>query len=545
MIWLLGIPGFLLIVGGCAVVHGERDSDRLAGVRFERIQAAKSVTELDQWLAANQSLAQRLARSSGAFSGYGCISLNASNNKPEGESELESDSDPDADAIELEEDVDLDCVVVTGSRIMPEDIITNVQTSGIDEGGLLKRRGDHLLVLRGDEIFRIRIDSRDGPTLELEQSVSLTESAKGQEVWYDELLVFEQGAAVLSFDFGRSVTGLQLYRMGSGGNLTAAAHIEIQSEDYYSGSNYGLRLIGDRALFQVSVGLSPGASWEWPLWRSLDIRSEELTPDEWQPLIDVGDVLLPLVPISDPVIHATLLCEVEAMLAGSLDCAATGLIAEYWSELYVSRTAAYVAMDTWKDEAYLVEGASPWSWRARTDPKLQGMSETLIYRLPLDDSESVGAVFISGERGNQFSFREIGDGLVTVTELLPDPDARLLGVHQIPLDQFSGEASEARNPRIQTATLDVSHNHRTIRVADHHVLIGEHSLMVNDPTVPMEQTEFVVLSLLESVPERVILDQSVDRIEVLDGQIFVSGRGVAGKWSMSVLDPRSPDRVST
>lgn len=37
------------------------------------------------------------------------------------------------------------------------DSITNVQTAGVDEGGIVKRAGDHLVILRRGRLFTVRV----------------------------------------------------------------------------------------------------------------------------------------------------------------------------------------------------------------------------------------------------------------------------------------------------------------------------------------------------------------------------------------------------
>ncbi|MFN2334679.1 MAG: beta-propeller domain-containing protein [Wenzhouxiangellaceae bacterium] len=525
----------------CSLVDTARDADPLDGVRFDRLQSVQSERALEEWVTASGVLERRLAQIARTYSNYGCSSLNVSNF----EQELVTEPAPEPDSGEIEQSVDLDCVMVTGSRIMSKDMITNVQTADIDEGGLFKRRGDQLFVLRGDRIFRIRIDGPEGPVLQLEQSISLSDSGRVSGVWYDELMVFDEGAAILSFDFERAVTGLQFFYMDSDGYLTPAAHIEIRSEDYYSGSNYGMRLIDGRLLLQVSVGLGDGSRWQWPLWRSVARSIPGSETDGWQAMIDVEDVLLPLIPVSDPVIHTVLKCELDALMLGHMDCAATGLVGELWSELYVSQTAAYVAMDAWKEDAYVTDEFSPWAWGARADRTFSNLVETLIYRLPFDDDEVPGAVFVSGDRGDQFSFREVGSELIVITELQPGPKDRQMAVHRVPLSQFSQQLVSARSPRIETEVLGVSDQHRTIRVADQYVLMGEHGMMVRDTDEPSYQTELVILPLFERGSQRVTLNQSVDSIEPLDDRFFLSGRDFSGQWSMSLLAPNSPDYVAT
>src|SRR5205085_12446592 len=67
------------------------------------------------------------------------------------------------------------------------DGITNVQTVGVDEGGIVKKAGDYLVVLRRGRLFSIRANDKGM------QSIS-TVNAYGPDVngagaWYDEMLI--------------------------------------------------------------------------------------------------------------------------------------------------------------------------------------------------------------------------------------------------------------------------------------------------------------------------------------------------------------------
>jgi len=531
--------GVALLASACSLVAVERVDDPLGGVRETRLQSAHSAQALEDWVAASLGLERHLAQHGRTYSGYGCSSLDKSNAPPNPKPQ----SDSVTQVKDSEEAANLDCVFVTGSMILPEDIITNVQTSGIDEGGLFKRRGDHLLALRDGRLFNIRIDGSDGPTLRLEQSVLLSDPDQQSGTWFDELMVFEGGAIVLSFDYERSVTRFQLFAMEANGQLTSSGLIEIQSEDYYSSSNYGMRLVGSQLSVQVRVGLGPEYQWQWPMWRSINTRETSGGTNSWRPLINAEDVLMPLAPISDPVIHTILMCDIDALMLGRMDCAATGLVAESWSEVYASKSATYVAMDAWREDAFFIDGFSPWSWRARQDERFSHLIETLIYRLPFDDEERPGAVFVTGERGNQFSFREVGSELIVVSEVHPGPEERRLAVHRVSLSQFSDKLEVARTPRIHTHELGVSHRHRTVRVADQHVLIGEHSRMLAHDKGLIGQAELVIIPHSGPQLQRILLSQSVDRVEQVDDRYFVSGVDPNGRWSMTLLDPGEPDRI--
>ena len=97
-----------------------------------------------------------------------------------------------------------------------DESITNVQHAGVDEGGIVKRHGDHLVILRRGRLFTVRIgDNKLAP-------VSMA-NAYGRGIdpggaWYDEMLI-------------------------SGGTIAVIGY------SYYSSRNYASRLIGSKLVF--------------------------------------------------------------------------------------------------------------------------------------------------------------------------------------------------------------------------------------------------------------------------------------------------------
>jgi uncharacterized secreted protein with C-terminal beta-propeller domain len=85
----------------------------------------------------------------------------------------------------------LEKVEVTGSRISQadaeSDAITNVQTQGVDEGGIVKKLGDYLIVLRRGRLFTIKAGAD-----QLRPVSSINAYAPGISpggAWYDEMLI--------------------------------------------------------------------------------------------------------------------------------------------------------------------------------------------------------------------------------------------------------------------------------------------------------------------------------------------------------------------
>ena len=67
-----------------------------------------------------------------------------------------------------------------------EESVTNVQTAGVDEGGIVKVHGDHLVVLRRGRLFTVRIGGSDLTPVSAVDAFGDGIDPRG--AWYDELL---------------------------------------------------------------------------------------------------------------------------------------------------------------------------------------------------------------------------------------------------------------------------------------------------------------------------------------------------------------------
>jgi uncharacterized secreted protein with C-terminal beta-propeller domain len=75
----------------------------------------------------------------------------------------------------------------TESVAAAAESITNVQHAGVDEGGIVKVHGDHLVILRRGRLFTVGIRDR-----QLKSTATLDAFGKGVDprgAWYDELLI--------------------------------------------------------------------------------------------------------------------------------------------------------------------------------------------------------------------------------------------------------------------------------------------------------------------------------------------------------------------
>src|SRR5204862_8176021 len=96
-----------------------------------------------------------------------------------------------------------------------EESITNTQHAGVDEGGIVKVHGDHLVILRRGRLFTVKIG---GNALEPASSVNAyPPGVDPSEDWYDEMLVSGNTVVVIGYSYGRGGTEINLFDLSDGG----------------------------------------------------------------------------------------------------------------------------------------------------------------------------------------------------------------------------------------------------------------------------------------------------------------------------------------
>ena len=142
-----------------------------------------------------------------------------------------------------------------------DESITNVQTAGVDEGGIVKRAGDFLIVLRRGRLFTVRVG---GDALQPVAAVdAYAPGSNPQGAWYDELLVSGRDVVVVGYSYARGGTEIGLFELDGDGGLRHRATHHLRSFDYYSSRNYASRLIGRQLIFYTPTLLSPWQTQPW------------------------------------------------------------------------------------------------------------------------------------------------------------------------------------------------------------------------------------------------------------------------------------------
>src|SRR5437588_567463 len=172
-----------------------------------------------------------------------------------------------------------------------DESITNTQHAGVDEGGIVKLHGDHLVVLRRGRLFTVAIGDN---TLKPISSVD----AFGPDIdprytWYDEMLVSADTVAVIGYSYERGGTEVGLFRIDRAGNLSYRSTYHLRSNDYYSSRNYASRLIGSKLIFYTPLYLNPYATDPFAQFPAVRKWHKGATPAEFQRIVSATRVYVP------------------------------------------------------------------------------------------------------------------------------------------------------------------------------------------------------------------------------------------------------------
>jgi hypothetical protein len=280
--------------------------------------------------------------------------------------------------------------------------ITNTQTAGVDEGGIVKRAGDHLVILRRGRLFTVRVGGDQLRPVALIDAYAPGSDPRG--AWYDELLISGNTLVVVGYSYARGGTEIGLFDLGDDGSLAYRATYHLRSFDYYSARNYASRLIGRKLVFYSPTLMHPfGPS---PLQRLPGFR-------RWQPSAVPADFerILPATRIFrtdddfDPgqplALHTVTTCDLGAP---ALRCESSAVLGPAGRVFYVSQGSVYVWTAPPRRRLPLVDRPAP----ADDDRPLSA-----VFRLPLDGAAPT-ALKTAGVPIDQLSFLEDAGGHLNV-----------------------------------------------------------------------------------------------------------------------------------
>ena len=281
------------------------------------------------------------------------------------------------------------------------DSITNVQTQGVDEGGIVKQAGDHLVILRRGRLFTVRTGGD-----ELRPVATIDAYAPGSDprgAWYDELLVSGSTVVVIGYSYSRGGTEIVLFELGADGGLAYRATYHLRSADYYSSRNYASRLLGNRLVFYTPTLLQPWGprpSARFPAQRRWGGPQPGELPQAFERILPPTRVFRTdddFDPAEALALHTVTTCELGG---ASLRCEATAVLAPAGRVFYVSAGSVYV----WTTVAG--------RWQRGLRPA-GGESRSALFRLPLDGA-APSAIKTSGVPLDSMSFLEDRQGFINV-----------------------------------------------------------------------------------------------------------------------------------
>jgi len=394
-----------------------------------------------------------------------------------------------------------------GASSKAEESITNVQHAGVDEGGIVKLHGKHLVILRRGRLFTVKIGDNS-----LKPVGSIDAFAPGvnpNSDWYDEMLIAGDTIAVIGYSYGRGGTEINLFDIDAAGSLDYRSTYHLRSNDYYSSRNYASRLIGNKLIFYTPQYLGHHGD---PLERFPAVRKwhKGATEKEFQRIVDSTRVYRAERPIESSyglALHTVTVCDLASR---DFSCTATATLGAPGRVFYVSPNSVYVWTTDWN----------------YSDGRAKATS--MLYKMPLDGS-APSALGVTGSPVDQFSFLESDDNHLNVLVRSDGQGEQMWGsemaagdvaLFRAPVDSFSDGSEAAPGYRYRELSKPEGYTFQNRFVGDY-LLYGTGSGW-GRPEQKSEANLFVV-NWANGEVNNLRLKHGVDRIEQMGKDAVVVG----------------------
>ncbi len=271
--------------------------------------------------------------------------------------------------------------------------VTNVQHAGVDEGGIVKLHGNHLVVLRRGRLFTIAIG--DGELKPVSSVDAFAPDVDPRHDWYDEMLISGDTVIVIGYSYARGGTEINLFRIDAGGDLSYRSTYHLRSNDYYSSRNYASRLVGGKLVFYTPSYLSLESRDHSQSFPAIRKWRKGAGKNEFRSVVSATRVYRSERPVNAThglALHTVTVCD---LARGEMACEGTTVVGPPGRVFYVSPESVYVWTRDW----------------AREENETRARS--MLYRMPLDGS-APSALGASGSPVDQFSFLESEDDHLNV-----------------------------------------------------------------------------------------------------------------------------------
>jgi hypothetical protein len=263
-----------------------------------------------------------------------------------------------------------------------DESVTNVQHAGVDEGGIVKLHGDHLVILRRGRLFTVAVNDRQ---LKPESHAdAYGDGVSPGGAWYDEMLMWGDTIAVIGYSYARGGTEIGLFEISQSGQLSYKSTYHLRSNDYYSSRNYASRLVGSKLVFYTPLYLNPWGGLPAGSFPALRKWHPGAMPAEFKRIAPATRIYRSdeaLDPWRGLALHSVSVCD---LAQAELNCESTAVLGQPGRVFYVSPGSVYV-------------------WNVNSG----------VLRIPLDGS-APSMLKASGSPIDQFSFLEGSDGYLNV-----------------------------------------------------------------------------------------------------------------------------------
>ena len=416
----------------------------------------------------------------------------------------------------------------SNARAEGEPGITNNQEAGVDEGGIVKARGDLLVMLRRGRLFTV--STAGGGMRAIDSINAFPPGVQAGNDWYDEMLIAGDRVIVVGYSYRRGGTEINRFRLAADGRLRFEDAWHLRSNDYYSSRNYASRLIGNRLVYYTPLYVGAHAD---PLDALPGVRRwDGNRGGAFRRIAGPNDIYIAPALRDDPekvaALHSVVSCD---LAAPTLDCSAIGVLGPASRTFYVSTGSVYLWITDW-----------------RRQPSIG--PDSYVYRLPFGD-EPPSAVAARGAPVDQFSFRE--DSADRVLNVLvrdngrgdamfrPEGSRGGVALLRLPLDDFGDGSREASASRYRILPSPAGENW-----SFHNRFVGDHVLYgggrFGGGTKP--SGHLVVAPVRGGPVAELALGHGVERIEVLGRDGLVVGGDGAGALGFSAIELAGRPRVA-
>lgn len=389
-----------------------------------------------------------------------------------------------------------------------EESVTNTQHAGVDEGGIVKVHGDHLVVLRRGRLFTVRIG--DGDLKPVSAVDAFGPDMNPQSTWYDEMLVSGDSVVVIGYSYERGGTEVGLFNINDAGSLSYRSTYHLRSNDYYSSRNYASRLIGNKLIFYAPQYLYPGMQDPFSEFPAVRRWHRGAKPDEFRRIVPATSVYRPETEFDvdyGMALHTVTVCD---LAYGGFNCEGTSVVGPAGNVFYVSPDSVYV----W---------TSSWARRAKDKPA------SLVFRMPLDGS-GPSALRATGSPVDQFSFLQSedqhlnvlvrsessGDGMWGAE--VAEGDVALMRISIASFSDGSENVPASSYRRLQKPEGYTFQN----RFVHDYLIYGTGSGW-HKPSAQAEKSNLFIVNWARGNSHQMVLPHGVDRIEQLGSDAVIVG----------------------